>query len=292
MHLDNPVRYDSPKSAQIACRDVRKRGLSIGFVATMGALHAGHASLVRRAQNENDYVIVSIFINPLQFNNEEDLLKYPRNDAADFQLLKELQVDAVFTGSVDDFLGSTQHQSTEELPSPGVYARGLEGAHRPGHFEGVREIVSRLFTFVGTCRAYFGEKDYQQLQIIRRLAAEMAGIQIVSCPTSRESSGLARSSRNARLSEQGLQQAAVISQAIRAANTKWMQGERQPKILQAAMLEMLAGSSIKLEYAEVRDPLHWSTTQPEHALDQARVLIAGQIEGVRLIDNMALGPAV
>jgi len=287
--MNKSVHYTSPKSAQSACNDIRKQGLSIGYVATMGALHEGHASLIRQAQQNNDYVIVSIFINPLQFNNAEDLLKYPRNDAADFELLKILGVDAVFTGSVEDFLGDAQHRKAELLPSPGIYAWGLEGAHRPGHFEGVIEIVARLFAFVGPCRAYFGEKDYQQLQIIHQLASELEGIQIIDCATSREPSGLARSSRNARLSTQGLQQAAVIYQAMQAANHAWEQGERLPVNLQATMLKVLEQSSIALEYAEIRDPGHWSELQPDKEITLARALIAGQIEDVRLIDNMALG---
>ena len=289
MHVDKPVHYSSPKSAQSACSDKRKQGLRIGYVATMGALHEGHASLIQRAQQDNDYVIVSIFVNPLQFNNTEDLLKYPRNDAADFELLKVLGIDAVFTGSVENFLGDAQHRKAELLPNPGIYAQGLEGAHRPGHFEGVREIVARLFAFVGPCRAYFGEKDYQQLQIIRQLANQLQGIQIIDCATSRENSGLARSSRNSRLSAQGIQQAAVIYEAMQAANHAWVQGERLPVRLQATMLKVLENSSIALEYAEIRDPEHWSKRQPENEITRARAFIAGQIEGIRLIDNMALG---
>lgn len=291
MNSNRLAHYTSPQDAQSACNIARKHGLSIGFIATMGALHEGHASLIRRAQQENDHLIVSIFVNPLQFNSAEDLLKYPRNDKADFEFLSKLQVNAVFTGSVDDFLGETQHRTASSLPSPGVYALGLEGAHRPGHFEGVKEIVSRLFTFVGPCRAYFGEKDYQQLQIICQLASELEGIQVVDCATSREHSGLARSSRNARLSAQGLERAIVIFTAMQAANRLWMQGERLPLNLQAAMLEVLERNAIELEYAEVRDPQHWTPCQPENRVEQARVLIAGQIEGVRLIDNMALGSA-
>lgn len=289
MQTNKPIHYISPQSAQIACHDARKRGLSIGYVATMGALHEGHASLIRCAQKENNYVVVSIFVNPLQFNNSEDLLKYPRNDAADIQFLGALDVDAMFTGSVDDFLGDIQQHSAASLPDPGLYAQGLEGTHRPGHFEGVREIVSRLFDFVGPCRAYFGEKDYQQLQIIRQLANEMGEIQIIDCATSRENSGLARSSRNARLSTRGLQEASVIYRAMQAANQAWKQGERLPEKLQSSMLEVLAQSDIAIEYAQIRDPLHWSASQPNKRIAQARALIAGQLEGIRLIDNMALG---
>ncbi len=283
------THYTTPQQAQTACEQMRSHGLSIGFVATMGALHPGHMSLIECARKQNDRVIVSIFVNPLQFNNPEDLKKYPRDDAADIIKLQQHQVDAVFTGSIDDFLGEAKNLHTEQLIDPGIYAQGLEGAHRPGHFEGVREIVSRLFQFVGPCRAYFGEKDYQQLQIIRQLAMEFHGIEVIGCPTSRESGGLARSSRNIRLSSRGLDQAKVIFQAMQAANIRWQQGERRPQQLQSAMLEVLADSDIELEYAEIRDPAHWSAKQPSQPVNQARVLVAGQLEGVRLIDNMPLG---
>ncbi|MEE9448107.1 MAG: pantoate--beta-alanine ligase [Arenicellales bacterium] len=282
-HLSNPY------SAQTWCHAAREAGHSIGFVATMGALHEGHASLIQRALIENDHVVVSIFVNPLQFNKTEDLDKYPRDEAADIALLESLGVSLVFTGTPAQFLGEAEHHQTTELKSPGIYAQGLEGDYRPGHFEGVREVVSRLFGFVGPCRAYFGEKDYQQVKIIEQLAEEMNDIEVIACATSREESGLARSSRNQRLSVRGKQDAAIIYQAMQVANDLWQQGERQPKTLQAAMLAVLETSSIDLEYAQVRDPSHWTAQQPEHDIKQARVFIAGNIEGVRLIDNAAMG---
>lgn len=281
----------SPQQAQQWCRQARDAGKSIGFVPTMGALHEGHISLVCSALAENDLVVVSIFVNPLQFNNPEDLDKYPRDEAADIRQLEQAGVDMVFTGSAEAFLGEAAAMSTGQLADPGLFAHGMEGAHRPGHFAGVREIVSRLFAFVGPCRAYFGEKDYQQLQVIRDLADESGGIEIVPCPTSRENSGLARSSRNQRLSGQGRQAATVIYRAMQAANTAWQRGTRSPAELQAVMLDILENSEeLDLEYAEVRDPLNWTAHQPEENLEQARVFVAGQIEGVRLIDNMALEP--
>ncbi len=255
----------------------------------MGALHPGHISLIRRARVENDLVIVSIFVNPLQFNKAEDLEKYPRDEARDIRQLDAAGVQMVFTGTADNFLGDTQYKSTRELTDPGIYALGLEGKYRPGHFAGVREVVSRLFEFVGPCRAYFGEKDYQQVQVIKQLAATLPGISVIACSTSRESSGLARSSRNQHLSERGIQNAAVIYQAMQAADTLWKQGVRSSGLLQYAMLEILNASEIDLEYAEVRDPLNWTETQLEPDLAQARAFIAGKVEGVRLIDNLALG---
>jgi pantoate--beta-alanine ligase len=268
---------------------VRKNHQTVGFVATMGALHAGHIRLINRAHEENDVVVVSIFVNPLQFNKAEDLEKYPRDEISDIRQLDTAGVHMVFTGSPQDFLGDTRLKTTRELPDPGIYAHGLEGTHRPGHFAGVREIVSRLFSFVGPCRAYFGEKDYQQVQVIKQLAATLSGIKVIACTTSRESSGLARSSRNLRLSEQGIHDAAVIYRAMQAADAQWKQGVRTPVLLQQALLEVLNASKIELEYAELRDPLNWTEAQPEYDIAQARAFIAGNLEGVRLIDNMALG---
>lgn len=280
----------SPQAARTWCERVRGTGGSIGFVATMGALHPGHISLVDRARTENETVVASIFVNPLQFNNSEDLEKYPRTEADDIQQLEAAGVDMVFTGMPQDFLGDAFSKSADQLPDPGIYAKSMEGAHRPGHFAGVQEVVSRLLSFVGPCRAYFGEKDYQQLQIIQQLANSMTGIEVVPCPTSRENSGLARSSRNLRLSDRGRREATVIYRAMQAANSAWLRGTRSPAELQVAMLEVLDNSEeFDSEYAEVRDPLNWTVHQPEHEVSQARVFIAGIIENVRLIDNMALG---
>ncbi len=279
----------SPQAAQRWCEAIRKNRQTIGYVATMGALHPGHLSLISRAREDNDVVIASIFVNPLQFNKAEDLENYPHNEADDFAQLDAAGVTAVFTGSPEAFLGEARDKSTRELIDPGIYAHGLEGTHRPGHFAGVREIVSRLFDFVGPCRSYFGEKDYQQVQIIKQLALDMPGIEVIACSTSRENSGLARSSRNSRLSEHGIRQAAIIFKAMQAANTIWMQGIRKPVILQNAMLEILQQGEIEVGYAELRDPLNWTANQPENNLTQARVFVAGNVEDVRLIDNMELG---
>ena len=278
----------SPQAAQRWCEAIRENKQTIGYVATMGALHPGHISLISRAREDNDVVIASIFVNPLQFNKAEDLENYPRNEADDFAQLDAAGVTAVFTGSPEAFLGEARGKTARELIDPGIYAQGLEGEHRPGHFTGVREIVSRLFDFVGPCRSYFGEKDYQQVQIIKQLALDMPGIEVIPCPTSRENSGLARSSRNSRLSEHGLRQAAIIFRAMLAANTAWAHGIRTPDILQNAMLEILQQGEIEVEYAELRDPLNWTASQPENNLTRARVFVAGNIEGVRLIDNMEL----
>lgn len=281
-------QFNTPQTAQGWCHDTRKAGKKIGYVATMGALHAGHVSLFQQAQRENDVVIVSIFVNPLQFNKKEDLDEYPRDEAHDVNILKSNGINAVFTGSAAQILGDSEDKNTDALPDPGIYAKGLEGRYRPGHFEGVREVVLRLFGFVGPCRAYFGEKDYQQVKIIEQIAANMKGVIVVACQTDRESSGLARSSRNFRLSAQGLQDASIIYRSMQLANQHWQQGERHPSKLQQTMIKALAQSKLTLEYAEVRDPKNWTTTQPSQEIANARVFVAGSIDGVRLIDNMPL----
>lgn len=282
------IQFDNPTDAQRWCNQKRAQGKSIGFIATMGALHAGHASLIKRAQSENDLTIVSIFVNPLQFNRQEDLQNYPRKQKADMALLNAHQVNVVFTGTPEQVLGDAAGKTSNQLTDPGMYAQSLEGAFRPGHFEGVREVVASLFKFVGECRAYFGEKDYQQIAIIKQLAKGFQGIDVVGCTTARQQDGLALSSRNFRLSDDGLKQAVVIYRAMQAANVDWIKGERQPSKLQASMLKILNNSMLDLEYAEVRDPENWTSTQPQASIQQARVFIAGNIEGVRLLDNMAL----
>ncbi len=282
----------TPQQAQAWCKEARKQGKTLGFVATMGALHEGHLSLIRAAHKACDQVVVSIFVNPLQFNNPEDLDKYPRDLATDIELLQANQVAMVFTGEADDFYADVESLYDLEPQDPGIYAEGMEGAHRPGHFAGVREIVQRLFSFVGPCMAFFGEKDFQQVQIIKQLAAEMDGIKVIACPTSRETSGLARSSRNARLSKAGLQQAAIVYQALSAARSAWQKHERLAPALRQEMLQVLNAQEADWEYAEVIDPDNWSTVTPDAALEQACALIAVNIEGVRLIDNLLLSEAI
>ncbi len=279
----------TPQEAKQWCEEKRLSDRAIGFVATMGALHEGHLTLIRAAKEQNDLVVVSIFVNPLQFDNPEDLAKYPKELESDLALLSQEGVAMAFTGEIDDFYQDVNSLKELQLKDPGIYAQGMEGAYRPGHFEGVREIVYRLFSFVGQCTAYFGEKDFQQLQIIKQLADEMGGVKVVTCPTSREPTGLARSSRNARLSESGKQQAGVIHQALSAARAAWQLNERLAPALQQEIISVLIDSGFKWEYVEVVDPDNWTATTPSGALSHARALIAMQIEDVRLIDNMLVG---
>ncbi|HVW10269.1 MAG TPA: pantoate--beta-alanine ligase [Bryobacteraceae bacterium] len=231
-------------------------GRSIGFVPTMGALHEGHATLVRRCRAENDCVVVSLFVNPTQFNDPGDLAKYPRTLESDLAILRELGTDEVLVPTMDAMYpnGYQFKVTAPELTNL------MEGAFRPGFFEGVMTVVLKLFNLVRAGRAYFGEKDYQQMKIVTAMAADLfIPTRIIPCPTVRESSGLAMSSRNVRLSPEGREKAALISKALRDTNAQ-------------AALEQ-AGFTV--DYVEE----HWG-----------RRLAAVFLEGVRLIDNVPVTP--
>lgn len=197
--------------------ELRSKGQSIGFVPTMGALHEGHASLVRRSVKENDVTVVSIFLNPTQFNDPKDLERYPRTLEADCRLLEACGADIAFAPTVKEIYPEPDTRQFSYPPTDSV----MEGAMRPGHFNGVCQIVSKLFSYVEPDRSYFGEKDYQQIAVIRRMAADL-GIksQIVPCPVVRQSDGLALSSRNTLLSEEERITAANIYRIMKESLTK------------------------------------------------------------------------
>ncbi|MEZ6013938.1 MAG: pantoate--beta-alanine ligase [Planctomycetota bacterium] len=297
-----PIQLEEPAAARAWCAEARARGATIGFVPTMGALHAGHLDLVRRAARENDLAVVSVFVNPLQFNDPRDLARYPRDFAGDAALLSTVDCAMVFTGTLAGFFPELPPQSSAganvsagagmvapgTLVDPGGAAQGLEGAHRPGHFEGVATIVARLFDVVQPTRAYFGQKDFQQTLVVRDLAARTAGPEVVVCPTVREPSGLARSSRNALLSPDARHEALAISRALGAARAAWQAGVRDPEALAAALRGALGSPAIDVEYAEVRDPEAWTAEMPAGPLQRAVALVAAQVGGVRLIDNTVL----
>ena len=206
------MKVVSTKVELAALLDIcRKEGHSIALVPTMGALHEGHASLVRRSVAENDITVVSVFVNPTQFNDKNDLQNYPRTLDADCKLLDEVGADIVFAPSVDEMYPEEDTRSFSFAPLDTV----MEGACRPGHFNGVAQIVSKLFYAVEPDRAYFGEKDFQQLAIIREMVRQLAlGVEIVGCPIVRESDGLAMSSRNTLLSKEERERALTISRTL------------------------------------------------------------------------------
>ena len=246
----------------------------------MGALHRGHMSLVERARAENDRVIVSVFVNPLQFGPGEDFERYPRNLEADLQLLAGAGADAVYTPTVEAMYppGATTRVVVHEVADP------LEGEFRPGHFEGVATVVLKLFNACPPDRAYFGQKDAQQVAVVTRMARDLdTGVEIVVCPTVREADGLALSSRNAYLSAEARRAATVLSRALRAAGAAWTRGERDPGRLRSVLHETLGSEPLAaVEYAEVVDPVSFRPGLP-------LAVLAVRIGTTRLIDNHALG---
>jgi pantoate--beta-alanine ligase len=264
-------------------RGWKRAGATLGVVPTMGALHDGHLSLVRAAQRDCDRVIVTIFVNPKQFNNPEDLARYPRSETADAALLAPLGVDAVFAPDADQVYPDGFATSVRVT---GISER-LEGLHRPGHFDGVATVVAKLFGMTLADRAYFGEKDWQQLQIVRRMVADLnIPTEVVACPTIREADGLARSSRNMRLDAEARAVASALPRQMSGASRALRAGTPVPQALAAATDGLLAAGFDRVDYMDLCDAqtLLW--------IDQvdgpARLLAAAWVGGVRLIDNIAV----
>ena len=264
-----------------------RQGKSIGFVPTMGALHAGHASLVKQACAENAVCVVSVFVNPTQFNNKEDLLKYPRNIKKDAELLADLGVDFVFAPTPEEMYSQEEMQQEFAFDFAGL-DQVMEGKMRPGHFNGVVQVVSRLFDLVQPTRAYFGEKDFQQLAIIHHmverssLSERYTGLKIVDCPIVRENSGLAMSSRNERLSEQEKQTAVTISQTI-FASLQWAKTASVKEVQQRVIDTINNVDGLEVEYYEIVDK---DTLQPTDVWDNAVGCVTVYCGPVRLIDNI------
>ena len=264
-----------------------RQGKSIGFVPTMGALHAGHASLVKQACAENAVCVVSVFVNPTQFNNKEDLLKYPRNIKKDAELLADLGVDFVFAPTPEEMYSQEEMQQEFAFDFAGL-DQVMEGKMRPGHFNGVVQVVSRLFDLVQPTRAYFGEKDFQQLAIIHHmverssLSERYTGLKIVDCPIVRENSGLAMSSRNERLSEQEKQTSVTISQTL-FDSLQWAKTASVKEVQQRVIDTINAVDGLEVEYYEIVDK---NTLQPTDVWDNAVGCVTVYCGPVRLIDNI------
>jgi pantoate--beta-alanine ligase len=263
-------------------RHWRREGLSIGLVPTMGALHAGHMSLVARACSDNDRVVVSIFVNPIQFGPGEDLERYPTTLARDLEMLEKAGVAAVYKPAAAVMYPP---EATSRVRVGGV-AEPLEGRLRPGHFEGVATVVTKLFAASQPDRAYFGQKDAQQAAVVKRLALDFdTGVEICVCPTVREADGLALSSRNAYLRPDERRAAASLSRALRSASEAYGAGERDPGRLQRGILEILEAEPLaRVAYAELVDP---GTFEPPGTL----AVLAIWIGKTRLIDNHDLAQA-
>jgi pantoate--beta-alanine ligase len=286
----------SVREAREWCQRVRAEGRSLGFVPTMGALHEGHLSLVRRALRENDLVCISVFVNPLQFDEQGDLDNYPRDFEGDAALLEGVGASMVFTGTLAEFFEGELDESgglpRTRLLDPGPCAEGLEGSFRRGHFPGVATIVGRLFDVVQPDRAYFGQKDYQQARVVSELAARRGAPEVVVCPTSREPSGLARSSRNTRLDARQRELATAISRALFRAAEAWQAGERRSSVLRGLLHEELDVPGLELEYAALRPLEGWSAEEPHGDLESAVALVAARVGPVRLIDNFVLSDPI
>ncbi len=266
-------------------------GIKLGLVPTMGAFHRGHISLIKRAVQECDRVVVSIFVNPLQFAPTEDLDKYPRQLATDSRCCEELGVDIVFAPTVSE-IGitgdtATQNQITTVTP-PATMTSGLCGQYRPGHFTGVATIVTKLLNIVQPDRAYFGQKDAQQLAIIRRLVTDLnLSVEIIGCPIIRETSGLALSSRNQYLSTQEKSQATILYRSLQQVARAFFQGETQAaQLIKIAQEQLTTVSEVRVQYIELVDPV---TLKPlETIVTQGLFAIAAYLGTTRLIDNIVL----
>ena len=258
----------------------------VGLVPTMGWLHAGHTALIERARAESATVVASIFVNPRQFGETSDFTQYPRNEARDLAVCEAAGVDLVFAPTVDE----VYPPGFDTTVVMGAIARPLEGAARPGHFDGVATVVAILFALVGAERAYFGLKDYQQVRVIRRMALDLAlPTEVVALDTVREADGLALSSRNARLSPAGRAAAPVIRRALLAGAACVGGAERDADAVRAAMTSVLAGEPLaEPDYVSVADP---DTLEELATIGDAGALLsmAVRIEGVRLIDNERVG---
>lgn len=264
-------------------------GKTIGLVPTMGALHEGHASLVKRAVNENNVCFVSVFVNPTQFNNKEDLEKYPRNIKRDAELLESIGADFVFAPTPEEMYSSEEMNTRFDFDFAGL-DQVMEGKMRPGHFNGVVQVVSRLFYLVKPDKAYFGEKDFQQLAIIHHmvehssLAGTFGNLEIIGCPIVREQSGLALSSRNERLSKKEKQTAVAISKTL-FCSLEWakMKDATVAQVQQKVIDAVNAVPGLEVEYYEIVDQ---TTLLPTDTFNHAIGCITVWCGPVRLIDNI------
>ena len=266
------------------CDDARATGKRVGLVPTMGYLHTGHLSLVAAARTTTDFVVVTIFVNPLQFGPTEDLDRYPRDLANDLAQCEAAGVDVVFTPSTAEMY--------PRPPATTVHVEGLTaelcGAARPTHFDGVTTVVTKLFAITGPCTAFFGRKDAQQLAVVRRMTEDLnLPVDVVGCPLVREPDGLALSSRNKYLTPEERAAAPVLSRALRAAADTVVAGERDPEVVAAIVRDTVAAEPlVALEYVEVRAA--GDLTNLERIDGDVLVALAARLGSTRLIDNVGL----
>jgi pantoate--beta-alanine ligase len=278
------LHLDTIAAVRHGCDDARSTGARVALVPTMGYLHDGHRSLVRAARAECDYVVVSIFVNPLQFGAGEDLDRYPRDLAGDLAVCEAEHVDVVFAPTVAEMY--------PRAPLTTVHVDQLTaamcGLARPTHFDGVTTVVTKLFSIVGPCRAYFGRKDAQQLAVVTRMAADLnLPVEVVGCPIVREPDGLAMSSRNAYLEPDQRTAALVLSRALRDAAGAVVAGERDAnRVAELVRAHVAAEPLVALEYVDVRDA--YELTEIDRVDGSVLVALAARVGTTRLIDNVAL----
>jgi pantoate--beta-alanine ligase len=274
----------SSAELRAAADAARQAGAVMGFVPTMGALHAGHRSLLARARRESGFVVASIFVNPLQFGPGEDLASYPRDLAGDLEVMEREGVDLVFTPEPAEMW---PERPVVRVCS-GSFGTRLEGALRPGHLDGVATVVAKLLHLVGPSRAYFGRKDAQQLAMVRRMVADLAfPNEIVACPTVREPDGLALSSRNAYLSPSERRRATALSRGLRAGLDAWLAGDRDPAKIEGAAVAVLDSTpGVETQYVALVEP---DGFEPSRTAEAGHVLaVAARVGPARLIDNLII----
>ena len=273
------------KDMKETVKRLKKEGKKVGFVPTMGYLHEGHVSLIRCSKKDNDITVVSIFVNPIQFGKNEDLDRYPRDLDRDLEICEREGVDYLFYPSVDEMYpeGFSTYVEVEGITEK------LCGAFRPGHFRGVTTVVSKLFNIVQPDRAYFGEKDYQQLKVIQRMVKDLnMDVEVIGCPLIREEDGLALSSRNKYLTPEERKSALSISKALFNAKKMFENGEKDPEKVIDEIKNMISSQPFvkKIQYVEVVDP---ETLTPKKRLEKGDVIaVAVFVGNTRLIDNIKL----
>ncbi|MBD3883482.1 bifunctional pantoate--beta-alanine ligase/(d)CMP kinase [Phormidium tenue FACHB-886] len=276
-----PANVATPSPSQL-------RSLSVGLVPTMGALHAGHLSLIQKARRENDCVVVSIFVNPLQFGANEDFSQYPRTLEQDQQLCQQAGVDVIFAPDSSELYGSQSGDAVTQVTPPAALTTGLCGRYRPGHFQGVATVVAKLLNIVQADRAYFGQKDAQQLAVLRRMVADLnLPVDVIGCAIVREANGLALSSRNQYLSAAERSQATVLYRSLCRAQAAVRAGETlREDLLEVVKAELATVPAVKPQYIEL---VHPDTMAPIEQLDNVGLLaIAAHVGTTRLIDNTLL----
>lgn len=293
------IIFNTIEQLQNHLNSIRNQKKSIGFVPTMGALHLGHISLINRAKSECNVVVCSIFVNPTQFNDLSDLDKYPRTLEADCQLLEKAFCDIVFAPEVKEIYTQAELELKKLNIEDKTWTNGksvnfgtletvMEGAHRPGHFNGVAQVVSKLFRIVGPTKAYFGQKDFQQLAIIRSMTKQLEmPIQIVACDIMREPNGLAMSSRNERLTKEERALASIISKTLFKIKENYL-SKSVAVLKQEAMQQIQSEPSITIEYIEISDADSLQAISDFKQSKSAVVCIAVKLGAVRLIDNVLL----